>query len=58
MAFSRLLFISVLSITCLAIFLFYTIIPQGPQLLWNPESLNDYSTASEMKTQAEKFTPE
>ena len=49
---------SFLSVFCLACILYYNIIPQGPQLLWYPESFSDINTSSEMTTRAEKFTPE
>ena len=55
---SRTAVLSFLSVVCLACILYYTIIPQGPQLLWYPESVSDVSTSSEMTTRAEKFTPE
>ena len=55
---SRVAVMSLLSVVCLACILYYTIIPQGPQLLWYPKSVLDISTSSEMTVRAEKFTPE
>ena len=55
---SRTAMMSFLSVVCLACILYYTIIPQGPQLFWYPESVSDISTSSEMTIRAEKFTPE
>lgn len=55
---SRIAVLSFLSVICLACILYFTIIPQGPQLLWYPEFVLDISTSSEMTTRAEKFTPE
>lgn len=49
--------LSILSVACLATFLYYAILPQGPQLLWYPGIETHLDAVSEM-TMAEKFTPE
>ena len=54
---ARTVTLSVLSVACLATFLYYTLQPQGPQLLWEPELHSDLSVKSDM-TIADKFTPE
>ena len=57
MTLARTVVLSILSLACLATFLYYTILHQGPQLLWEPEIQAYIGVASEM-TIAEKFTPE
>ena len=47
--------VSLLSVACLATFLYYTILPQGPRLLWEPETTADSSVKM---TVPDKFTPE
>ena len=54
---ARTLVLSVLSVACLATFLFYTLQPQGPRFLWEPENQADLGVKSDM-TMAEKFTPQ
>ena len=49
--------LSVLSVACLATFLYYTLQPQGSRFLWEPEIQADLRVESDM-TMAEKFTPE
>lgn len=49
--------LSLISVACLATFLYYTMLPLGPQLLWEPETTMDFRTVNKM-TVAEKFTPD
>ena len=53
----RTVVLSMLSLACLATFLYFTILPQGPQILWEPETSGHSRSMSEM-TMAERFTPE
>lgn len=48
--------LSLLSVACLATFLYYTILPQGPQLSWEVETTTDFPMSK--MTTAETFTPE
>ena len=57
MTFERTVVLSLLSSACLATFLYYTILSQGPQLLWEPETQASLSTSASM-TKVDKFTPE
>ena len=57
MSFGRTLAFSLLSVACLATFLYYTILPQGPQLLWELETITP-SGAVSVTTAVDKFTPE
>ena len=54
---ARTLALSVLSVACLATFLYYTLQPQAPLFLWEPKTQADLGAKSDM-TMAEKFTPE
>ena len=49
-----------LLVACLAAFLFYTIAPQGTQLLWTSPSVDDIRmpVSTEMTGRADRFTPE
>ena len=58
MLYLRTALLPLISVAALASILYYTIIPQGPQLLWYYESTQDISTSSEITTRAEKFTAE
>ena len=53
---ARIVALSLLSAACLAGFLYYTILPQGPQLLWELDTTTDLPV-SKMSV-AEQFTPE
>ena len=54
---ARTIALSLLSLACLATFLYYTLQPQRPQLLWEPGNQADLGVTSDM-TMATKFTPE
>lgn len=54
---ARTVALSVLSVTCLATFLYFTLQPQRPQFLWEPQNQADLGVKSDM-TMADKFTPE
>ena len=49
--------LSVLSLACLATFLYYTLQPKGPQFPWEPETQADVGVEFDM-IMADKFTPE
>ena len=60
------MFLSLLSIFCIATFSYYTVIPQGPRLLnWGSSSafetqdeMEELTSAFEVMQKADKFTPE
>ena len=54
---ARTVALSVLSVACLATFLYYTLQPYRPQFLWEPQVQADLGVESVM-TMADKFTPE
>ena len=57
MSLGRTVTFSLLSVACLVTFLYYTILPQGPQLLWEPETITA-SGAVSITTAVDRFTPE
>ena len=57
MSLGRTAVFSLLSVACLATFLYYTILPQGPQLLWELETITVSGPVS-ITAAVDKFTPE